>query len=127
MSNLKVKLSVIIAIILLGGSSLYINISQERKSDFDLELISILNKEVNNVLSSGCAKIYKTISLNASQNYMQMNLGRYVLQGAVKNIQITQTLKLRVINTIINNIELSKSTIYMYEDTAENKCYGSIF
>jgi hypothetical protein len=129
MTKIKIKLFTSISSGLLGLFCLY-NIYNYLPMSSE-ETLSIIKFEkiktyINKLSASGCKDFYKVFKLNPEQNLVRSNILDYKVVGGVKNIQISNLLKLRVINMIVQNNPDYRFSLYFWENTFNEKCYGSV-
>lgn len=127
----KIKIKLFMSIITGGLGiiclySIYKYIPNQNIQPLNMRRYEKIKDYINVKSSEGCNSFYKAFKLNADQNIMRSHILGYDVFGGVKNIQISESMHLRITSFIINNNRDYKFSLYLFENTSKNKCYGSI-
>lgn len=125
----KIKLILFCITMAVGCFSVYYNISHSNRVGSDH--ISLLHLEkikakIDLSISRGCKAFYNLFTLNKSQNFIKASIHNYKVLGGVKNIKISESIYLRVINLVLEENNSYKFSVYLYENVKAKKCYGSL-
>jgi hypothetical protein len=123
-----VKKIVISVIFLLGVASIYS--SWKLKDKYENSITQTehakIESKLNNILRSGCKRIYSDFIFEKDMNFYHMLLDNLDLNGSVINLKISNNLFLRELNIEERKFNIGFKAFFI-EDTKEKKCFGMVF